>query len=147
MGGPAGAATGAAVGAVFFALDESFEALANTGFGFSGPNNNWCFITTGRYDHKNKISIGTYREGDTWLIKTYWTEYKNDNSHEFVMSAGQARDDSFQVRVWDRDDNCIAHIEEVYFRDMIWTHRGYVIHGKGELHEENAGQVDLIESC
>lgn len=140
IAGPAGALGGAALGAASFAMGETITALANSKLGFSGPNDNWCYISTGK-NRGNDICFGTYVKSDTWYARTYWKEWKKDRCSEFVMSAGQGRREAFQVVVWDRNWNDLATIKEVYFRDTIWVHRGKVIHGKGERWGNGAGKV------
>ena len=64
------------------------------------------------------------------------------------MSAGQGREKSFQLTVWDRNNEVVTHLKNVYHRDLV--HIGKkdngqlcVAHGKGEKWESSAGSVDI----
>ena len=145
VGGPVGAAAGAAVGVVSWGTGQAIGALINSKLGIKGPNDNWCYIKTGSSAEKrtNKVCFGTYAPGDTMYWKTYWNEHKHEDEAEFVMSAGQGKSSSFQLCVWDRKNKVLKHFNQVFFRDCIWVHSGYVIHCKGEHHGAQAGTVDM----
>ena len=69
------------------------------------PMDNWCYCEIGSLESSGtKLCFGTYNSSDTLYWKTYWNEYKNQNSN-WVMSAGQPQDGSFQLCIWVAGDN------------------------------------------
>ena len=143
VGGPVGAGAGAVLGAVSWGVGKIISGLANTKLGIKGPNDNWCFVQTGSIN--GKYCIGTYCPGDSMYWCTYWKEYKRSYCSEYVMSAGQAKNSSFQVCVWNSKNKVIKHINHVFYRDFIWVHEGWVIHCKGEHHGRDAGKVEMYQ--
>lgn len=145
VGGPVGAAAGAAVGVVGNAMTIGIKALCNTGFGFKGPNDNWCFINC-RTDGE-EVRFRTYKSNDSWRIVAYWSETKSSDA-QFVMSAGQGKSDSFQVYVdfpgTNKDD---SDLKKVYYRDVVMTGKDrnghqWVIHLKGDNWENTKMHVE-----
>jgi len=143
VGGPIGAGAGAALGAVSWGIGKSISAITNTRLGIKGPNDNWCYVKTGNVS--GKVSIGTYTASDTMYWSTYWNEYRGSDCKEFVMSAGQSTNGSFQVSIWDRNDKSVADFKYVYYRDFVWVHDGHAIHCKGELHGKDAGKCVVVK--
>jgi hypothetical protein len=47
VGGPLGALSGAAVGAITWGSGKGITALANSGLGIKGPNDNWVYCEIG----------------------------------------------------------------------------------------------------
>ena len=143
IGGLPGAAAGAVVGVGGWLIGKGIDAIVAT---FPGSSENWCYVKTGNVD--GKICTGTYSANNTMYWKTYWNEYRGSNCDEYVMSAGQGREKSFQLTVWDRNNEVVTHLKNVYHRDLV--HIGKkdngqlcVAHGKGEKWESSAGSVDI----
>ena len=145
VGGPVGAAVGAGVGAAGWVIGKTIDAITISGLGFGGPDDNWCYITTGTVD--GQVCFGTYGAADTVYFKTFWNEYRGSDCHMFHMSAGQSQSGDFQLCVWDQDNNVVHHLNKVFHRDFIHcgkaNGRHYVAHGKGELWGSGGGAVDI----
>lgn len=119
LGGPVGAAAGAAIGATGMAVGELITAIAWTGLGVSGPNDNWCYLeTSDTLPDGWVLKFGTYGPDDGYRIKTYWNETKKKNE-AWVMSAGQPQDGHFYLSVWNGHNTNILNIERVFFRDVV----------------------------
>lgn len=146
VGGPAGAAAGAAIGALGWAGGKVIDGLINSKLGFKGPQDNWCYIQTGEVN--GNVCTGTYAATDSMYWKANWIEYRGSNCEMYEMSAGQAKQESFQLTVWDETKKVVTHIKNVYHRDFIFISENfggklYVAHGKGEYHYDQAGKIDL----
>ena len=146
VGGPIGALAGAGVGVVNWGVGEAVSALART---TKGPNDNWCYCEIGSLEGGGtQLCFGTYNSSDTMYWKTYWNEYKKQNSN-WVMSAGQPQDGPFQLCIW-VGSKVIKHLDVVYYRDRIRVvkRRGtyYVVHCKGQFHPgEESGTTKLYK--
>ena len=93
IGSGPGAAGGAAMAVAVVSTSKLVDAIVSTRLGFAGPDDNWIHCETGFCDCK-QICFGTYKKGDSWYWKTYWTKYVK-GSQTWIMSAGQAKDTSF----------------------------------------------------
>ena len=95
-----------------------------------------------------QVCIGTYKAHDVLYWIRYWKEFRGSNCKEYVMSAGQPQDGSFQLCVWDKDNNVIHHLDKVYFRDHIHigkkAGKNCVAHAKGEHWGSEAGLVEIF---
>ena len=125
VGGPSGAVAGVGIGVVNWGVGEAISAIART---TKGPNDNWCYCEIGSSgDSRTELCFGTYNSSDTLYWKTYWNEYKRQNSN-WIMSA---QDGSFQLCIWE-GRTVIKHFDVVYYRDRIRVvkKRGtyYVVH-------------------
>lgn len=87
FGGPVGAAIGAGVGAAGVGMSKFTTALMNTGFGFSGPKDNWVYYET---HNAPNMCLGSYCSGDTWYTLTHSKKNPPANSSGDCFSAGQA---------------------------------------------------------
>ena len=132
VGNLPGAAAGGAIGVAGWCVGKGIDATAAA---MPGPNDNWCYIKTGNVD--GKVCTGTYSPNDTMYWKAYWNEYRGSNCDEYVMSAGQKREKSFQLTVWDHNNKVVTHLKNVYYRDLVHIGKNShcqlcVAHGKGE---------------
>ena len=137
--GPTGALAGAAIGAFIWGLGEFISgALKRTTVTKQVPRDNWCFCEIGSLGSDGaQLCFGTYNAADTVHRETYQYEYRGQDSN-WVMSAGQPQDGSFQLCIWG-GNTIIKHLKIVYHRDRIRVIRKrrsyYIVHCKGQFHQ------------
>jgi hypothetical protein len=85
--GPIGAGLGAGVAAAGVGVSKLTSALFNSGWGKSGPVDNWFFYET---KDASNMCFGTYCSGDNWYTHTYDKRSPGSNSSGDFFSAGQA---------------------------------------------------------
>lgn len=139
VGGRIGALAGAAVGVLSWGLRELVSGALDRKKTVTAyvPRDNWCYCETGSFgDGIAQLCFGTYSSGDTVYRQTYQHEYRGQNSN-WVMSAGQPQDGSFQLCLW-MGNAVIKHLKIVYYRDrirVIKKRRTYrIIHCRGQFH-------------
>lgn len=138
VGGRIGALAGAAVGALSWGLRELMSgALDRRRPTKVVPRDNWCYCEIGSLsDGVAQLCFGTYSSGDTVYRETYHHEYRGQNSN-WVMSAGQPQDGSFQLCMW-VGNAIIKVLKVVYYRDRIRVIRKrrtyHIVHCRGQFH-------------
>jgi len=118
--GPVGAAGGGFIGGVSWTVGQTINAIFNSGFGFSGPSDNWVYAETGYVGaakEEDDIFFYTYNRSDKLYLVAYDRNYLGNNEKD-VFSAGQAQDEDFQVEVETEYTNA-AHFNYVNYRDLI----------------------------
>ncbi len=138
VGGRIGAVAGAAVGALSWGLRELMSgALDRKGSTRVVPRDNWCYCEIGSLrDGVAQLCFGTYSSSDTVYRETYQHELRGQNSN-WVMSAGQPQDGSFQLCMW-VGNAMIKLLKNVYYRDRIRVIRKrrtyHIVHCRGQFH-------------
>ena len=147
VGGPMGAAAGAGIGLLTVAMAEAITALTWTGFGIvHGPDENWGFMETGYLPPQFTVKFGTYGPDDGLEWVTYWHESKGANT-SCIMSAGQPKDKSFKVSIWNHYNKLLVDIEKVYYNDVVRVRynkefeKYEIIHCKSKLWGNDGGKT------
>lgn len=136
--GPTGALAGAAIGAFVWGLGEFISGtLKRRVTTKQVPRDNWCFCEIGSFENDGaQLCFGTYNAADTVYRETYQYEYRGQDSN-WVMSAGQPHDRSFQLCIW-VGNTIIKQLKIVYHRDRIRVIKKrrsyYIAHCKGQFH-------------
>lgn len=118
IGGPAGAAGGLVVGGIGVAIGEGINIL---GRAFESNVGTHCYIV--RNSGLGYVTAGSYNQTDGIRLVTYNT--RNLDGITTHLTAGQAEEESFQVRFWDESGTLVSTrlilLEKVYAGDYLFV--------------------------